>query len=197
MKKRIFFSVEDLKNLSVEELCIKYKCSISTVVKNRAKYKIKVKSVIQWEEKNNSLLGTMPDLKLSRLLNVHPENVRRKRLKLGIESFHKTRLNQVTNEQLLEGVTLKELSKKYDVPEHKMRRELIKRGLLKEKKSRKAEWKIAILKQSAIAGMAFCKEPMPTLEEMGYVVGLSKQRVLQILRNIKKRVNDDLELPNS
>lgn len=151
---------------------------------------------ITWTQEMDSLLGKITDSEFSRRFSVAVSTIRNRRNFLGLgysreinNEKQKEILSSIGDEELLNEIALS-LSAKYGISGRLINNERIRRfgmgGSWKlHRLKRDEEFRRGSILRAAIAGMYYSSNPRPTLSQMASVLSLSKQRISQILEEIK------------
>ena len=143
----------------------------------------------RWDDKNSPLLGTMTDSSLAKKLEVPVHLVLGARLREGIPSFrarlprakylYKTAAQKMSDESLLKNHDPHSSSALRDAISDERKR----RGLEKKRKEpfRHGPYQV----RSIMVEAALKLSPRPTLQEIGEILGLTRERIRQIILGVK------------
>lgn len=149
-----------------------------------------------WDDKNNHLLGTMPDSAVSRLTGVQIWTVGLDRRRLKITSFTYAKFGGLRAGEYWRGVASKMTDKELLRPVREVSNPALRNHFLAERKRRGLVWRRTRIGPSFRHGemtlretmvkAAFGLTPRPTLEEVGQILKVTRERVRMILAKITK-----------
>lgn len=141
-----------------------------------------------WKDENDKLLGSMSDLRLASKLGINFSIVLQRRISLGVPAY-RTTIPPAKERHLdtLKGYTDEQLSLNLELFPSYLRRfvgiERKRRGMSRMIAARSFIHEPHTMRQAMVKA-AYTLKPRPSLEAIGKVLHVSRQRVLQIVNSL-------------